>query len=262
MSERAQDRPLSEIAAQARKLANAGHPLFSDRGFPMRAAVLEDMAKRLGPTATLRGAAALKANQNAWTSVLGQIEHSLTIKPGASFVTEVNAQARGAKAFYDSMLDASVTRPKGYTQHVGKVPSYAGGPLIPVDRPYHNPASKIVAFMDDDAANIYAHEWAHALETADERALNRSFQFHEARTKGETEKSLKELTGSSGYGDEERAKPDKYWHPYQGKMYEGGGYREGTEMTAMGYQAMLDRTEITMQDQETTWFMLGQLAGR
>lgn len=75
-----------------------------------------------------------------------------------------------------------------------------------------------------------------------------------------------------GYANRETAKPDDYWHAYQGKTYTLPSWdsvkndyvqvRHNTEMSSMGFQAMSNRREILKQDEETTWFMLGQLAGK
>jgi SPP1 gp7 family putative phage head morphogenesis protein len=260
MYERALDRPFGELADQAQKLADAGHPLFSQG--PLRAERLQQFAAQLGRDTTLRGSALIAQAPEHYTSALAQIEHSLSIKAGKFPIEAINEQARQAKAFYETMLHESVIRPTGYTMQVGTYvrPS---GIVETVARSYHSGTEKLIALTETSKPSIYVHEWAHAIEATDARALARSVRFHEARTLGEAEKILAEMFPGKGYGDNETAKPDKYWTAYQGKVYRGRMEQvSNTEMTAIGYQALSDPLEFGKQDAETTWFMLGQLAGR
>lgn len=261
MYERALDRPFGELAEQAQKLADAGHPLLLPGSLWERR--IKQLAETIGTRTTLRGSALIAQAQEHYARVLTQIEHSLSIRAGKFPIEVVNDKSRQAKAFYETMLHESVARPSGYTQYIGTVVR-PDGLLEKVDRAFHNAPSKVVALTERSATPVYVHEWAHAIEATDARALARSVSFHEARTKGEKERRLSQLMPSRGYGADETAKPDKYWSPYQGKTYpapDGSGYHN-TEMTAMGYQALNDPLDFGKQDAETTWFMLGQLAGR
>lgn len=274
MHERALDRPIGELLEQCDVLAAAEHPLFtnkvtpSGRTIPGQATRFRDAVSKLKKDATLRGSALLEGSEeqrNFTASVLSQLEHSRHIRKGPKFELTpahgtVNALARQTAGFYDSMLDASVPRPKGFKIYVGK--DHDGVDLKRAFCSDGGGPPRGVFLTQWSPVDVYVHEFAHAIEFENQRALLRSVQFVQARTKGEALRKMSEIA-SGNYADYEVARPDKFWDPYMGKEYlkSSNGDHYATEVTSMGYQALVGQ-DVSVQDQETTWFMLGQLAGR
>lgn len=90
-----------------------------------------------------------------------------------------------------------------------------------------------VSMAEFAGPNTMAHELGHMAEHENPRLLKRSLEWRDRRTKGEDYQSLADLTGLS-YDDSERAKPDKFFHPYIGKDY---GNR-ASEVFSMGIEEM------------------------
>jgi hypothetical protein len=81
-----------------------------------------------------------------------------------------------------------------------------------------------IVVRSNDIGNA-VHEYAHRLQAA-LPDLDAKFQeLHRRRTAGESLQSLKALTNFN-YPASERARPDKYINPYQGKEYASGGALE------------------------------------
>jgi SPP1 gp7 family putative phage head morphogenesis protein len=242
MLERGLDRTPAEIIDQLDRLKSAGVP-----GDWVR---LSDELGRLKQDKPLRKQLLLPRDQFAAMLT----EHSRTIERGD--VLDLGGPGAGdtriteAKQFYSWMLDKAVRRPAGWRVSITEGL-----------RAYATPLGDILE-IGSEPTPVTVHELAHAIEFTDARALRRSLAFLEARTKGEALRSLRELTDTMAYGENERARPDKFVKAYIGKDY--GGF--GTEVTSMGYQALAgDRLllkQMAERDPELLFFSLGQLAGR
>jgi hypothetical protein len=96
-----------------------------------------------------------------------------------------------------------------------------------------------------ETASTVIHEAGHWLEDQSEAVHNAAIAFLVRRTTGpdgkpETPRSLKSLTGKS-YRSNEIARPDKFDHPYVGKLYPSrNGKPVATEVVSMGLQSMYD----------------------
>lgn len=110
------------------------------------------------------------------------------------------------------------------------------------------------------------HEYAHRVQAA-LPALDALFQdLHRRRTAGEDLRPLRTLTGGS-YRADERARPDKYINPYQGKEYSSGGALEVMTM-ALEYvlgadparrETLQDLRRVYNEDRELFDFVVGLL---
>lgn len=103
------------------------------------------------------------------------------------------------------------------------------------------------------------HELSHLLE-GDKTVRWASYQHLQERTEGEQSKWLGELTGNKRYGRNERAKPDKFFHPYMGKAYS----ENITEILAMGIQELISPEragKLFAEDRQTFEYMVGLLSG-
>jgi len=78
---------------------------------------------------------------------------------------------------------------------------------------------------------VVVHELGHWLEYANKGVRQRAKAFLARRTRGEKEVKLADATGSMGYRSNERAKVDKFLHPYMGKVYS-----DATEIVSMGLE--------------------------
>lgn len=79
------------------------------------------------------------------------------------------------------------------------------------------------------------HEMAHFTEFRDPESGKLAKEWIQGRAEGEA-KSIAELTGNSGYRASETALPDKFIHPYIGKLYDGSI----TEVHSMGLECFAD----------------------
>lgn len=110
------------------------------------------------------------------------------------------------------------------------------------------------------------HELGHALDfgsshgpKTEKYSVNaHALAFLEKRTKGETAKKLKDLTGNSNYDNDEIAKPDKFSHPYMGKIYKG----VTSEIISMGIEEMWSNpAKFAKEDPEYFDFIYTTLEG-
>ena len=81
------------------------------------------------------------------------------------------------------------------------------------------------------ATNV--HEYGHGIEEVRPDIAAASKAFLDKRTAGEIPQKLSSLTGNRNYGDDEIAKPDKFFSPYVGKLY-----THGSEILSMGLEQM------------------------
>jgi hypothetical protein len=99
------------------------------------------------------------------------------------------------------------------------------------------------------------HELGHTAENYNPRLLRRSIDFRDRRTAGEEYQPLADLTGNQGYRKEEKAKPDKFIHPYMGKDYG----ESASEIFSMGIEEMFrDPVGFAEKDPEMFDFIYAQ----
>lgn len=246
------DRPAAEVLAELQRLQRDGHPA-------LESVSLDGLAK-LG-TKSLRKE--VVAQQPAWRALIALQEHTRTIDRG-EFELPINEDGPfhppailAAKAWFERMLDTSVVRPTG--RSIDSIAVEDGR------RPFFASRSKRIVLGDGSEKGVAqgVHEFAHAIEESDPRALSRSLAFLKARTKGNQLKKLSVLTGISHYGPDELAREDKFFDPYVGKDYAG----TATEVTSMGYERLTwsgpwELQRLMKTDPDLLFFLLGQLAGR
>ena len=105
--------------------------------------------------------------------------------------------------------------------------------------PYTTFWPKGTGFIVTDESSTAAHEYAHRLQAAMPE-LDRFFnEEHEERTRGNSLRYLRDLTGLN-YGRHEVTREDHYYHPYQGREYNHlpEGHRAAEVMT-MVYEPLL-----------------------
>lgn len=103
------------------------------------------------------------------------------------------------------------------------------------------------------------HEWAHAIEYNGKLGAKVN-AFRRAREAGQTPRLLRDITGGSSYGDNERAIEDKYWNPYMGKDYGDPNVSEVVSQL-FGDLAGNQIASMTKKDPESLFFALGILGG-
>ena len=108
------------------------------------------------------------------------------------------------------------------------------------------------------------HEFMHYVEYKNPVMLANSIAFLKYRTGDEKIKGLKKLTGIS-YGSSERARPDKFFNAYCGKVYSmTGDYMQATatEIMSMGVQELFTNpAKFRKEDPEYFNFVLANLKG-
>jgi SPP1 gp7 family putative phage head morphogenesis protein len=242
MYERGLDRSAKEITDELLRLKNAGLP-------GLEVVNLQDI-RSLPANQVLRGTTFSRTKEGR--AFIALAEHSLTIKRGTFPLLRREEALKKAKLFFDELLDQSVARPTGYTV---KFRARA--------RAYHSGSARQIVLSDRNGTPTAIHELGHAIEHVDTRAIARSRAFLKARAGNDKTRSLREMTGLSGYRSGERTWEDKFFDPYVGKDY---GER-ATEITSMGYEKMskaggFGLASLAEKDPEMLDFLLGQLAGR
>ncbi len=96
------------------------------------------------------------------------------------------------------------------------------------------------------------HELGHWWETHDPRIHDACVAFLLRRTRGERPVALRDLFPQSRYRDDEVALPDKFLHPYVGKVYPG---YYATEVLSMGLE-MMATDPLRLADEDPEWFVL------
>ena len=120
-----------------------------------------------------------------------------------------------------------------------------------------NATGNIINITSKHGVTTYIHEAMHWIERVNPNVLANSIAFLEYRTKGETPEKLKKLTGIN-YDNTEIAKPDKFFDPYCGKIYD-----RATEIMSMGVQRLFEEPEKFMkEDKEYFDFVIANLQGQ
>lgn len=100
------------------------------------------------------------------------------------------------------------------------------------------------------------HEMGHRMELTMPELEKVAKAYLRSRTKGERLQRLSKLLKNSRYGRNEKARPDKFLHPYFGKEY-----KEGTEIISMGLESVLLMSyDVWEEDQSLLEFIVGVLA--
>ncbi len=105
-------------------------------------------------------------------------------------------------------------------------------------------------------ATVALHEFGHRMEELRTTIGKLGVAYRESRTKGEKVVSLRKLTGIN-YSLKEKSKPDKFTHPYMGKLYTRDHV---SEIISMGLEGLLLGTSDFWTDEDYIRFMLGVLA--
>lgn len=106
------------------------------------------------------------------------------------------------------------------------------------------------------------HEMGHRFEELRPHIKAMEAAFVHRRTKGEKAQPLRSLRPGERYESNEVAKPDKFLHPYIGKIYENGTTASPYEVFTMGIQGMLGGSSWLHihNDPDYASFILGLLA--
>jgi hypothetical protein len=111
--------------------------------------------------------------------------------------------------------------------------------------------------VDDRGVETALHELNHAQEYMG-NALSLERQFYDRRTAGNPLEELRILTGNLDYGPAEKAREDRFAHPYMGKDYGGQSY----EIYSLGTEFMYyNKYDFWSRDSETVRFVIGFLMG-
>jgi len=109
---------------------------------------------------------------------------------------------------------------------------------------------------------IIAHEFGHHIES-NKRSIHRAcVKFLDHRTAGEREVRLADMFPGLGYRDDEIAKPDKFIHPYVGRVYP---YMAATEVISKGIEKFGNEESLEdfyNADKEHFGLVLACIAGR
>ena len=108
------------------------------------------------------------------------------------------------------------------------------------------------------SASTVMHEIAHWIDRAHPAVARANLKFLDRRTAGEVPQQLRKLTGNKGYGVDEVAKPDKFYHPYVGKIYSQGA----SEILSMGIEKLHENPGLfAVEDADYCEHVLKMLRG-
>jgi SPP1 gp7 family putative phage head morphogenesis protein len=132
--------------------------------------------------------------------------------------------------------------------------------LDPAKRSFYSQGNETAYLSKDLPLLTVLHELGHHLEHHTPGLLEKSRQFVARRTKGETFRKLRDITGNPGYRSDEVAKPDKFVNPYIGKESKEN---MGTELVTVGLEAMWnDPIYFASADPEHFDFIWDIITGR
>lgn len=116
-----------------------------------------------------------------------------------------------------------------------------------------------IKLSTDASAGEVVHELGHWLEDVHPDIHRKAVAFLRERTRGEPLRKLSELTGNPAYEPSERARKDRFLHPYMGKDYGD----QGTEIVSMGLEMMYtDPRRLAKEDPEYFDFIYNLARGR
>ncbi len=245
--ERGLDRPVRELHAIAKRLDDAGLPIA--RGLREW---LDTVVAR-GREETLRALSERSSWPERVRADVALLEHASSVAPRQSPLRMPGrptskypvrqAAHDAAVCFYELLAHRDIVHPTDHTVRWGR---------------------KRGAYFEDkkriglsNQRGVFVHEWGHALEALNQALGRRSVEFLESRTVGERNR-----TGLEGYGKGEYGRPDKFFDPYVGRIYEHAGKLTATEVLSMGLQAIANGRSYLLiaEDPDLFWFCLGQLA--
>lgn len=124
-------------------------------------------------------------------------------------------------------------------------------------RKYFSPLHNKLCLDKTTSHTTAIHETMHWLEHNNKKILEKSKAFLAYRTHGETAEKLSKITGDKRYKSYEIAKPDKFFNPYAGKIYDNA-----TEVLSMGLEHLTkDPINFYKSDPEYVNFIIGVLRG-
>lgn len=262
MLERGLDRTPAEFLAEVERLQKAGHPSFE------HLPPLSDV-RALPQNRPLRDSA-VTANHPRRRSLIAFTEHTRTITPYTEFsagnggsardVPELAARIEQAEKFYRLSLAKSVRAPGDW--HIDLVPGVR--PYAAFELRNDGRDAGRIAVDASTPAIIFVHELAHAIEFEDARAIARSRAFLLARKGTEERSRLRDIDPlKRDFKEDEVGWADEFFDVYLGKDYGASA----TEVTSIGYERIMGRLQGFVRDahrtadEETLFFLLGQLAG-
>jgi len=176
-------------------------------------------------------AARSKARTAAW-----QREMQTKVDDAATWMEQHVIQGEGLKAGQTSRI---ATHGMSHTKAGKRV------------RAYHRKGEIWVSRADDTSKII--HEMGHAIEEMSPKRRQLAKEFLARRTEGDTAKRLSAIRPGQGYNAAEMAKPDKFFDPYCGTIYE----HEATELVSMGMERMYkDAARFALEDPDYFKFVL------
>ena len=118
-----------------------------------------------------------------------------------------------------------------------------------------------IKLSDTAPVPTFVHEVMHFVERFNPHVHARCVEFLRHRTAGETPQSLKALTGRN-YDSDERARPDRFFDPYCGKVYGSDANPTATEILSMGVERLVQNpVRFLREDREYAAFCLGLIRG-
>lgn len=133
-----------------------------------------------------------------------------------------------------------------------------GGVIVQHESGRSYASGSLVALSPKNKRRVTVHEMGHWLEHTSFSANLRAKLFLAKRTQGETAELLSKLTGNPAYDPTEVAKPDKFYDPYCGKIYQ----HDSTEILSMGVEEMwADPLKFARSDPEYFEEIIGILRG-
>jgi hypothetical protein len=123
-----------------------------------------------------------------------------------------------------------------------------------------------ISIKGNNTISTMIHEYAHFLEDNNPEMLANSLAFAKYRTEGEKAARLKTITNLS-YSSDEKARPDKFFDPYCGKVYAFGKNADystayASEIMSMGMERLFtDPVNFAKDDKEYFNFVIANMRG-
>lgn len=200
-------------------------------------------------------AAEVYSKQTAKTMVFGE-DATIETTINETFKRKVAGRLRAASDFLAGLLDGE-TNTDIPTISVNKTTQKRAFAIGPLKQVYMNSASDTGTFV---------HEMGHVLEAQQPGWFDRAVEFLELRTKGQPMQRMMDIYPGSGYSSSEVTIPDKFFHPYIGKIYLQPGSSKGkvraTEVISMGIERMYrDPVGFAAEDPQHFDLIMGLVRG-
>ena len=170
---------------------------------------------------TLRGTKFVKHGGGA--IIKGHGDASVTIVVGG-YKPSITARLRPARAF---SMDQYTSTPEWYNRQ-GLVVAVPDGAAFGYRERCHSvllDVSQIIELGGSTTAGeveelrVAFHELGHTWEYSDPRVNRAARRFFDRRTRGEATRRLRDISPFGSFDYDERAKPDRFWKAYVGKVY-------------------------------------------